>query len=53
MILLSNGGTNIQRAKTASGTIVVGTVDGIAVLERTERAGRKSTARCRACSCRA
>ena len=37
MILLSNGGTNIQRAKTASGTIVVGTVDGIAVLERTER----------------
>jgi hypothetical protein len=37
MILLSNGGSNIQRAKTASGTIVVGTVDGIAVLAKSER----------------
>jgi hypothetical protein len=37
MILLSNGGTNIQRAKTASDTIVVGTVDGISLLQKTER----------------
>jgi hypothetical protein len=37
MILLSNGGTNIQRAKAASDTIVVGTVDGIALLQKTER----------------
>jgi photosystem II stability/assembly factor-like uncharacterized protein len=37
MILLSNGGTNIQRAQTASDTILVGTVDGVALLARTER----------------
>jgi hypothetical protein len=37
MILLSNGGTNIQRAKAASDTIVVGTVDGVALLQKTER----------------
>ena len=37
MILLSNGGTNIQRAASPSGQIVVGTVDGIALLERGER----------------
>ena len=40
MILLSNGGTNIQRAKAASGTIVVGTVDDIAVLQKTERGAK-------------
>ena len=32
MILLSNGGTNIQRAQAASDTILVGTVDGVALL---------------------
>jgi hypothetical protein len=37
MILLSNGGTNIQTAATASGTILAGTVDGIALLEKGER----------------
>ncbi len=37
MILLSNGGTNIQRAKSASDTIVVGTVDGVAILQRSQR----------------
>src|ERR1700749_2034197 len=37
MILLSNGGTNIQRAKTASDTVLVGTVDGIALLAKSER----------------
>ncbi len=37
MILLSNGGTNIQRAKAASGTIAVGTVDGIALLAKSAR----------------
>ena len=42
MILLSNGGTNIQRAQTPSDTILVGTVDGVALLARTER--------CKACS---
>jgi photosystem II stability/assembly factor-like uncharacterized protein len=37
MILLSNGGTNIQRATSASDQILVGTVDGVALLERIER----------------
>jgi len=37
MILLSNGGTNIQRGKIASDTIAVGTVDGIALLAKTGR----------------
>src|SRR5947209_3613627 len=37
MILLSNGGTNIQRAKAASDTILVGTVDGVALLGKSER----------------
>ena len=37
MILLSNGGTNIQRAKGPSDTILVGTVDGIALLARTAK----------------
>jgi hypothetical protein len=37
MILLSNGGDNIQRAKVASDTIAIGTVDGIAVLAKSER----------------
>src|ERR1700685_1899273 len=37
MILLSNGGTNIQRAKTASDTIVVGTVDAISLLQKSAR----------------
>jgi hypothetical protein len=37
MILLSNGGTNIQRAGAASDTILVGTADGIALLAKSER----------------
>jgi hypothetical protein len=37
MILLSNGGTNIQRAPKPSDTILVGTVDGVALLARGER----------------
>ena len=37
MILLSNGGDNIQRAKIASDTIVAGTVDGIALLAKSSR----------------
>ncbi|MDP2409958.1 MAG: hypothetical protein Q8M26_06695 [Pseudolabrys sp.] len=36
MILLSNGGHNTHRAAKRSDTIVVGTVDGIAVLTRSE-----------------
>ena len=36
MILLSNGGHNTHRAAQASDMIVVGTVDGVAVLVRTE-----------------
>jgi hypothetical protein len=35
MILLSNGGTNIQRNAAPSDTILIGTVDGIALLART------------------
>jgi hypothetical protein len=34
MILISNGGSNIHRAQKRSDTIVVGTVDGVAVLAR-------------------
>jgi photosystem II stability/assembly factor-like uncharacterized protein len=34
VILLSNGGDNIRRSSQPSATIVVGTVDGIAVLSR-------------------
>jgi hypothetical protein len=37
MILLSNGGTNIQRARAPSDTILVGTVDGAVLLGRGER----------------
>ena len=37
MILLSNGGDNIERRNTASDTIVVGTVDGVALLAKGER----------------
>src|SRR5918995_1200126 len=37
MILLSNGGTNIQKAGAPSDTILVGTVDGVALLAKTER----------------
>src|SRR3979409_783050 len=37
MILLSNGGTNIQRAQSSSDTILVGTVDGVALLGKSER----------------
>src|SRR5689334_506518 len=37
MILLSNGGTNIQRAQAPSDAILVGTVDGVALLARGER----------------
>jgi photosystem II stability/assembly factor-like uncharacterized protein len=37
MILLSNGGTNAHRSRAASDTMVIGTVDGIVVLERSAR----------------
>ena len=37
MILLSNGGDNSHRAAERSDTIVVGTVDGIAILQRSEK----------------
>ena len=37
MILLSNGGTNIQRSKSASETIAVGTVDGMAIVQKSAR----------------
>lgn len=37
MILLSNGGDNIQRAGRASDTILVGTVDGVAVVQKSAR----------------
>jgi photosystem II stability/assembly factor-like uncharacterized protein len=35
MILLSNGGTNAHRSRAASDTMVIGTVDGVVLLERT------------------
>jgi photosystem II stability/assembly factor-like uncharacterized protein len=34
MILLSNGGTNSQRSRAASNTMIIGTVDGVVMLER-------------------
>jgi photosystem II stability/assembly factor-like uncharacterized protein len=34
MILLSNGGTNAHRSRARSDTMVIGTVDGVVVLER-------------------
>lgn len=34
MILISNGGSNIQRSQQRSGSIAVGTVDGVYVLKR-------------------
>jgi photosystem II stability/assembly factor-like uncharacterized protein len=34
MILLSNGGTNTQRSRAASNTMIIGTVDGVVMLER-------------------
>ena len=34
MVLLSNGGTNWHRSKQRSDVMVIGTVDGIALLER-------------------
>jgi photosystem II stability/assembly factor-like uncharacterized protein len=37
MILLSNGGDNIQRASRASETILVGTVDGVALVQKSTR----------------
>ncbi len=37
MILLSNGGTNIQTASGPSDRILVGTVDGVALLERSDK----------------
>jgi hypothetical protein len=37
MILLSNGGTNIQRNSSRSDQILIGTVDGVALLARTDR----------------
>ena len=37
MILLSNGGTNIQRAPSPSDQVLVGTVDGTALLAKSER----------------
>jgi hypothetical protein len=36
MILLSNGGTDIRCAEAAPSAMVVGTVEGIAVLRRTD-----------------
>src|SRR5271166_7192443 len=38
MILLSNGGTNQHRSAQRSDTMVIGTVDGIVVLERSDGA---------------
>src|ERR1700693_4412813 len=35
MIQLSNGGTNAHRSRAASDTMVIGTVDGVVLLERT------------------
>jgi hypothetical protein len=37
MILLSNGGDNIQRASRASDMILVGTVDGVALAQKSAR----------------
>lgn len=37
MILLSNGGTNIQRSGVASDTLLAGTVNGVVLLARSER----------------
>jgi photosystem II stability/assembly factor-like uncharacterized protein len=37
MILLSNGGTNMQRAGAASDAVLIGTVDGVALLAKSER----------------
>jgi photosystem II stability/assembly factor-like uncharacterized protein len=37
MILLSNGGDNIQRASRASDMILVGTVDGVALVQKSAR----------------
>lgn len=37
MILLSNGGTNIQRSGAASDTLLAATVGGVVLLARTER----------------
>jgi hypothetical protein len=34
MILLSNGGTNVHRNRARSDTMVIGTVDGVVLLER-------------------
>jgi photosystem II stability/assembly factor-like uncharacterized protein len=34
MILLSNGGTNSHRSRAASNTMIIGTVDGVVILER-------------------
>ncbi len=34
MILLSNGGTNMQVSRAASDTVAIGTVDGVVILER-------------------
>jgi len=34
MILLSNGGTNSHRSRAHSDTMVIGTVDGVVLLER-------------------
>ena len=34
MILLSNGGSNSHRSETRSNTMVIGTVDGVVLLER-------------------
>jgi len=40
MILLSNGGHNTQRSNTRSDTIVIGTVDGISILHRSDAGWR-------------
>jgi len=43
MILISNGGTNMQRARAASDLIAIGTVDGVVILERAGEVRRTET----------
>jgi len=42
MILLSNGGTNTQRSRAASNTMIIGTVDGVVMLERAAQGIQKN-----------
>ena len=43
MILLSNGGTNAHRSRVASDTMVIGTVDGVVLLERSAQGLQQHT----------